>query len=68
MIDVTNTHFRYFMRLLTKKAILYTEMVHHDAIIHSHQWLLPFSPEEHPIVLQLGGCDPDKLAEAAIIA
>lgn len=42
-------------------------MLHHDAIIHSHSFLLPFSPEEHPIVLQIGGSDPQKLAEAAIL-
>lgn len=36
MIDVSNTHFRYFMRLITKKAVLYTEMLHHEAVIHNH--------------------------------
>jgi tRNA-dihydrouridine synthase A len=55
MIDISNTHFRYFIRLITKHAPVYTEMLHHDAIIHSHHFLLPFSPEEHPIILQLGG-------------
>jgi tRNA-dihydrouridine synthase A len=67
MIDITNAHFRYFMRLITKKATLYTEMLHHDAVIHSHDHLLPFNQDEHPIVLQLGGSDPDKLAEAAVL-
>lgn len=67
MIDITNAHFRYFIRLITKKAILYTEMIHHDAVIHNHLNLLPFNVEEHPIVLQLGGSDPEKLAEAAVI-
>ncbi len=65
MIDISNTHFRYFIRLITKTAVVYTEMLHHDAVLHSHHFLLPFSPEEHPIVLQLGGSDPEKLAEAA---
>jgi len=58
MIDITNTHFRYFMRLITKKATLYTEMLHHDAVIHGHSYLLPFNQIEHPVVLQLGGSDP----------
>lgn len=55
MIDISNTHFRYFIRLITQRSVVYTEMLHHDAVIHSHHFLLPFSPEEHPIVLQLGG-------------
>ena len=67
MIDVSNTHFRYFIRLITRKSVIYTEMLHHDAVIHSHHALLPFSPEEHPVVLQLGGSDPDKLAQAAVL-
>ena len=66
MIDISNTHFRYFIRLITKTSIIYTEMLHHDAVIHS-KGLLPFSPEEHPVVLQLGGSDPEKLAEAAVL-
>jgi tRNA-dihydrouridine synthase A len=53
------------MRLLTKNAVLYTEMLHHGAVIHNHQQVLPFNPIEHPIVLQLGGCDPKLLADAA---
>jgi tRNA-dihydrouridine synthase A len=67
MIDISNSHFRYFMRLITKRAQVYTEMLHHDAVIHNHAFLLPFSPEEHPIVLQLGGSDPQRLAEAALL-
>jgi len=43
MIDVTNAHFRYFMRLITKKATVYTEMIHHDAVINNHSHLLPFN-------------------------
>lgn len=66
MIDISNTHFRYFIRLITKTSVIYTEMLHHDAVIHS-TGLLPFSPEEHPIALQLGGSDPEKLAEAAAL-
>ena len=43
-------------------------MLHHNAILHHHQGLLPFHPKEHPLVLQLGGCDPFKLADATEIA
>lgn len=42
-------------------------MLHHGAVIHNHKHVLPFNPIEHPIVLQLGGCDPNLLAEAAVI-
>lgn len=42
-------------------------MLHHDAILHHHKGLLPFHSSEHPIVLQLGGSDPVKLADAAEI-
>jgi tRNA-dihydrouridine synthase A len=55
------------MRLISKKATLYTEMLHHGAVLHNHKQVLPFNPIEHPIVLQLGGCDPNLLAEAAVI-
>ena len=55
------------MRLITKKATLYTEMLHHGAVIHNHQHVLPFNPIEHPFVLQLGGCNPKQLADAAAI-
>ena len=68
MIDVSNTHFRHFMRFLTSRALIYTEMLHHDAIIHNHSFLLPFTKEQHPLVLQIGGSDPQRLAEAAVIA
>ena len=67
MIDISNTHFRYFLRLVTRTTPIYTEMLHHDAILHSHTSLLPFSVEEHPVILQLGGSDPAKLAEAAVL-
>lgn len=42
-------------------------MLHHNAILHHHDGLLPFHSSEHPIVLQLGGSDPGKLADAAEI-
>lgn len=69
MMDWTDRHCRYFHRLLTRRARLYTEMVVADAVIHGDRArLLGFSPEEHPLAIQLGGSEPLKLAEAARIA
>ncbi|EYS95198.1 hypothetical protein H704_00776 [Bartonella bacilliformis Peru38] len=69
MLDWTDRHCRFFYRLLTKKALLYTEMVVADAIIHGiRESLLAFNDQEHPVALQIGGSDPKKLAEAAQIA
>ena len=69
MMDWTDRHCRSFHRVLTKRALLWTEMVTADAVLHGpRERLLGYSPEEHPIVLQLGGSDPSKLAEAARIA
>ncbi len=69
MMDWTDRHCRFFHRGLTRHALLYTEMVTADAVIHGdRQRLLGLSsPEEHPVALQLGGSDPAKLAEAARI-
>jgi tRNA-dihydrouridine synthase A len=68
MMEWTDRHCRYFHRLLTRHALLYTEMVTADAVLHgSRERLLAFSPEEHPVALQLGGSDPIKLAQAAAI-
>ena len=69
MMDWTDRHCRFFHRQLTKRALLYTEMVVADAVIHGdRERLLGFDPVEHPLALQLGGSDPAKLAEAARIA
>lgn len=69
MLDWTDRHYRYLARLLSKRALLYTEMVVADAIIHGDRArLLGFDPSEHPVALQLGGSDPDKLMEAVRIA
>ncbi|CAM5999738.1 unnamed protein product [Sphagnum jensenii] len=68
MIDVTNTHFREFMRLVTRRSVLYTEMIHHDAVLHNHAFVLAYTAHQKPLVLQLGGSDPARLAEAARIA
>lgn len=68
MLDYTDRHCRFFHRQFTKSALLYTEMVVADAIIHGNRdILLSFSPQEHPIALQLGGSCPIKLAQAAAI-
>jgi tRNA-dihydrouridine synthase A len=68
MMDWTDRHCRFFHRLLTRRALLYTEMIVADAIIHGpRERLLGFSPEEQPLALQLGGADPAKMEAAARI-
>jgi tRNA-dihydrouridine synthase A len=68
MMDYTDRHFRYFMRQMTKKSLLYTEMITTQAIIHGDRSkLLDFSQEEKPLILQLGGDNPSELAECAKI-
>ncbi|KQT54901.1 tRNA-dihydrouridine synthase A [Aureimonas sp. Leaf454] len=68
MIDWTDRHCRFFHRQLTSRALLYTEMVVADAVIHGdRERLLGFDGAEHPVALQLGGSDPEKLARAARI-
>jgi len=69
MMEVTDRHFRYFMRQLTKKTLLYTEMVTTGAVLHGDkQKLLDFDPAELPLALQLGGDNPAELAECTRIA
>ena len=69
MMDWTDRRCRFFHRLLTRHALLYTEMITAEAVIHGDQQkLLGFSPEERPLALQLGGSDPQRLAMAAKIA
>jgi tRNA-dihydrouridine synthase A len=68
MMEWTDHHCRYFLRLISRWTFLYTEMVTADAVLYGdRERVLGFSPEEHPVGLQLGGCDPDKLAQAAKI-
>ena len=68
MLDWTDRHCRFLHRLLTGNALLYTEMIVADAAIHGKRdRLMGFDPSEHPVALQLGGSDPQKLAEAARI-
>jgi tRNA-dihydrouridine synthase A len=69
MMDWTDRHCRYFHRLLTRHARLYTEMITAAAIIYGdRQRLLDFDPIEHPVALQLGGSEPEQLARAGEIA
>ncbi|WP_237480484.1 tRNA dihydrouridine(20/20a) synthase DusA [Lichenibacterium dinghuense] len=69
MMDWTDTHCRTFHRILTRRALLYTEMVTTGAIIHGPRArLLAHDASEHPVALQLGGSDPAELAEAVRIA
>src|SRR5215204_6800914 len=68
MMDWTDRHCRFFHRLLSRRARLYTEMVTTGAVIHGpRERLLSFSSEEHPIAVQLGGSDPKDLAQSARI-
>ena len=68
MMDWTDRHCRAFHRTLTRRALLYTEMVTAPAVIHGdREKLLGFDAIEHPVALQLGGSDPAQLAEAARI-
>jgi tRNA-dihydrouridine synthase A len=66
MMDWTDRHCRYFMRLLSPSVGLYTEMVTAQALRHGDaEKLLQFDPIEHPVALQIGGSDPQLMAEAA---
>ncbi len=68
MMELTDRHCRYFHRQLSARALLYSEMVTCNAIIHGDRdHLLAFNAAESPVVLQLGGCHPQDLAECASI-
>ncbi|WP_460758676.1 tRNA dihydrouridine(20/20a) synthase DusA [Lysobacter fragariae] len=68
MMDWTDSHCRSFHRVLSRNARLYTEMVHANAVIHGDRdKLLALDPREHPVALQLGGSEPELLAQAARI-
>jgi tRNA-dihydrouridine synthase A len=69
MLDWTDRHFRYFARLISRRVLLYTEMITTGAILHGNRdHLLGFHPAEKPLALQLGGSNPSHLAECARIA
>lgn len=68
MLDWTDRHQRRFMRIISKHAVLYTEMITTGAILHGDaDRHLKFNSEEHPVAIQLGGSDPKDLAECAKI-
>ena len=69
MMEWTDRHCRYFHRLLSKNTLLYTEMINAGAVVHGDvPRHLRYNAEEHPVALQLGGSEPDKLAIAARVA
>ncbi len=73
MMGWTDRHARYFLRLITKHSLLYTEMVNTGALLHNRQKvgsqkrLLAYHTSEHPLALQLGGSDPQALAQCAVM-
>jgi tRNA-dihydrouridine synthase A len=69
MMDWTDRHCRAFHRVLTRRALLYTEMAVDQALIHGDpERLIGFDPAEHPVAVQLGGAEPETLAQASKIA
>ncbi|WP_428261071.1 tRNA dihydrouridine(20/20a) synthase DusA [Haliangium sp.] len=69
MMDCTDRHYRYLMRQITRRTLLYTEMIPATTIIHGDRArFLDFDPIDHPVAIQLGGDDPAALAECARIA
>jgi tRNA-dihydrouridine synthase A len=69
MMEWTDRHCRFFHRLLTRRALIYTEMITTAAVLHGDRArLMAFDPAERPVALQLGGSDPRKLVECARIA
>jgi len=68
MMEWTDRHCRFFHRLLTRRALIYTEMLTTGAVLHGDRArLMAFDPFEHPVALQLGGCEAQALAAAARI-
>lgn len=69
MMDLTDRHARFLLRLLSRHALLYTEMITTGALIHGDRArFLCFDPSEHPVAIQLGGSDPGDLAHCARLA
>ena len=68
MMERTDRHCRYFLRLLSPNSWLYTEMITASALVDGRRLhLLKFHPDEHPVALQLGGSEPEKLSRAALL-
>ena len=69
MMDVTDRHCRFFLRQISRRTLLYTEMITTGALVHGDvDRHLRFHPEEHPVALQLGGSEPAALAQCARLA
>ena len=69
MMRYTDMHERFFLRLITKKAVLYTEMIATGALIHGNcDYQLDFNKEEHPVAVQFGGSSPLELSKCSIMA
>ena len=69
MMDVTDRHCRYFLRQITRRTLLHTEMITTGALLHGDvDRHLRFHPDEHPVTLQLGGSEPEALAHCARLA
>ena len=69
MMRYTDMHERFFLRLITKKAVLYTEMIATGALIHGNcDYQLDFNKEEHPVAVQFGGSSPLELSKCALMA
>lgn len=68
MLDWTDRHCRYFLRLMSKHTLLYTEMVTTGAIIYGKGDYLGYNQEEHPVALQLGGSNPSDMTRCAVLA
>ena len=69
MMQYTDKHDRYFLRIISKNVILFTEMIPTNAIIHGNkEKLLKYSKNEHPIILQVGGSNPKEISQCALIA
>jgi len=69
MMDWTDRHYRYFARLITRRAVLYTEMVTTGAVLHGdRQRFLGYNAQEQPLALQLGGSNASELAQCAALA
>ena len=69
MMDWTDKHFRYFIRCISRRVQLYSEMITAQAVVFGDaEKLLAYNEEEHPVVLQLGGADPELLGKACHIA
>ncbi len=69
MLDCTDRFFRYFVRLITRHTVLYTEMITTGSLLHGDaEGILEYDPLEHPLALQLGGSNPMDLARCARLA